>query len=317
MPTELQVRVAPTRDVRDAYFEELYRIAAADPAVIVLADDQGAFGLAPFLENLPSQFINVGIAEQNLVAVGAGLAMMGRRPVLYGIATFMSMRCLEQIRLDLCWMHLPVSIVACGPGFAYGSDGPTHHATQDYATLRTLPEISILSPADAVSTAAAARHAYAIDGPSYIRLEKGAFPVLYADDHNFSSGFGWLRAGSDVVLVATGCMVHTALQAAEQLALLGVNAGVLDIYRLKPIDAHALLATMSGTPRVVSLEENSIVGGLGTMLCEIFNDAGLPRPVLRLASADRHMAEYGPREWLHERLQLTPSAVCRRVMEWL
>ena len=179
--------------MRDAFFDELYEIAASDPDVLLLTDDQGAFGLERIKRELEGQYFNVGIAEQNLVSVAAGLALGGKRPFIYGISTFMTMRCFEQINVDLCCHKLPVTIVGSGAGYMYSGDGPTHHATQDIGILRTLPGMNIFSPSDAVMTAKLARIAHESAGPNYIRIEKPRRVAQLSDCYGAGTGCGWCR----------------------------------------------------------------------------------------------------------------------------
>jgi transketolase len=304
-------------DLRDAFFDELCAIAAEDRNVILLTDDQGAFALDKFKRDMPDQYINAGIAEQNIVAVAAGLAMGGKIPFVYGISTFIIMRCFEQIRVDLCCMNLPVAIMGSGPGYTYGSDGPTHHATQDVALLRTLPEMTILNPTDAVSSSSFARIAYKDPGPKYVRLEKGVLPGLYEAGHDFSRGFEVLMPGCAVMIVATGIMTHCAIKVAEALGRQGVEAGVLDLYRVKPVRDDALLAALSHSRRVVTVEENSIVGGVGSLIAEVLADLSQQMPLKRFALPDEHSYLYGSRDWLLARQGLGVDPLTDRILRWL
>ena len=303
-------------DLRDAFFDTLHGIAAEDRNVMLLTDDQGAFGLGKFKNDMPEQYVNVGIAEQNLTAVAAGLAMGGKLPFIYGISTFITMRCFEQIRVDLCCMNLPVTIIGSGPGFTYGSDGPTHHATQDIAMMRLLPEMTIWNPNDAVSTASMARMAYSNKGPKYVRLEKGTQPRIYDYGHDFSQGFELLRVGSDLTITATGIMVQRAIEIADQLGEHGIDVGVLDLYRIKPVNSQPLCTALSNVKAVVTLEENSIVGGIGSLIAELFIDNHVPTPLKRIAIPDHHCYAYGGRDWLHEKHSLDVSSVSTAILKW-
>lgn len=303
-------------DVRDACFDELYAVASRDRRVILLTDDMGALSLERLRKDFHDQYFNVGIAEQNLVAVAAGLALGGKIPFLYGIATFMTMRCYEHIRVDLCCMNLPVTILASGVGYTYGSDGPTHHATQDLAILRALPEMTIYNPSDAVLTAGVVRRAYEDPGPKYIRIEKGALPRLYQDGHDFRRGFEILKTGRDVMLIATGIMVHKAAQVATELARHGLDVGIVDLYRIKPVDTKALSAALTTARRLAIMEEHSTIGGAGSLLCEMQIDEGATWPTLRFGLPDVHCHEYGNREWLLARSGLGVETVTAKILEW-
>ena len=304
-------------DLRDAFFDELNRIASEDRNVLLLADDQGAFSLQWMRENLPDQYLNVGIAEQNLISVAAGLALGGKLPFLYGIATFMTMRCYEQIRNDLCCMNLPVTIVGSGPGYTYGGDGPTHHALQDVAIMRTLPDMTILNPSDAISSSHFARVARERPGPKYIRIEKGMWGKIYDQRHDFSAGFEVLLEGAHLMIVSTGIMVHHALRVAQELSLRGVDTGVTDMYRLKPVDGDALTAAITGTPCIVTLEEHSVIGGLGSLVTEILTDSGRQMPVKRLGVPDHFTYSYGSREWLQSMNSLDVNSLVATILDWV
>ena len=304
-------------DIRDAFFDEFNRLASTNRDVLLLTDDQGAFALDWLRQNLPDQYFNVGIAEQNLISVAAGLALGGKIPFAYGIATFMTMRCYEQIRDDLCCMNLPVTIVASGAGFSYSGDGPTHHSVQDVAILRALPNMTILNPADAASTQESARIAYSEPGPKYIRIERGTLGKIYDAGHDFSAGLSVLLEGSDLIIVSTGIMVHEALHVAEELGRHGVDTGVVDLYRIKPVDPETLLEAVGGFPHLVTLEEHSIIGGLGSLVSEILSDYGRPIPTKRFGIPDRFVYQYGSREWLREQVGLDVNSLVRNILGWV
>jgi len=182
-------------DIRDAFFDEVYTIASQDSRVIFLTADMGSFSLNRFKADLSSQYINVGVAEQNLVSIAAGLALAGKKVFIYTIASFVTQRCYEQIKIDICGMRLPVTIIGSGPGLSYSSDGPTHHAIQDILIMRALPEMTILNPGDSTTAVAAARIAYRSQGPVYVRIDKGKLPLLYENDEDFSAGLSLLKKG--------------------------------------------------------------------------------------------------------------------------
>ncbi|HJN88307.1 MAG TPA: transketolase C-terminal domain-containing protein, partial [Dehalococcoidia bacterium] len=303
-------------DMRDAFFDEINRLAAKNRDVLLLTDDQGAFSLEWLRENLPEQYFNVGVAEQNLISVAAGLALGGKIPIVYGISPFMTLRCYEQVRNDLCCMELPVTIVASGAGYSYGGDGPTHHATQDVAIMRALPDMTILNPSDAVSTTDFARMACLEPVPKYVRIERSTLGKIYDNGHDFSAGLDLLVDGPDLVIISTGIMTHQALQAAEELARRGVAAGVIDLYRLKPVDEEALLEAIGDTPRIVTLEEHSLIGGLGSLVCEILSDHGRPIPVKRIGLPDRYLYKYGSREWLQALVGLDLDSIVNSILGW-
>lgn len=312
MPSEIS-----TIDSRDAFFDELYRLAKADPNVIFLTADMGAFSLERFKKDLPKQYFNVGVAEQNMVSIAAGLALSGKKVFIYSIVPFATLRCYEQIKVDLCCMNLPVAIVGIGAGVMYGGDGPTHHALHDIAVMRILPEMTIFNPADSVTTTASARLAYQAKGPVYVRLEKGKLPLLYSTEKDFREGLAVVRDGKDATVIASGLMVHAAVEAAEKLAAQGISLRVADLYRVKPINQNALLAIFSDGNKVVTLEENSLAGGIGSMVAEIFSDAGRQVRLKRMAFPDQHCYEICSREEIHSIYGLDADNVAAAIKAWL
>lgn len=302
-------------DIRDAFFDELYIIAKNDPNVMFLTADMSAFSLIRFKRDLRSQYINVGVAEQNMVSIAAGLALGKKKVFIYTIIPFVTMRCYEQIKIDLCCMNLPVTIIGVGPGLTYGSDGPTHHGTQDIAIMRTLPEITILNPSDSVITKASARIAYKNSCPTYVRIDKGKLPLIYDEiGSDFSEGMSELKHGNDLVIISTGTMVHKALMVANELNNHSVSTGVVDLYRIKPLNVEKLLNIIGNYRRIITLEENSIVGGIGSIISEILNDRQKYTPLKRIAIPEQHCFEAGDREDLHEIYGLDINSIVRNIL---
>ena len=303
-------------DIRDAFFDELYNIAKNDPRVILLVADMGAFSLVKFKNDFPDQFINVGIAEQNMVSVAAGLALAGRKVFIYTIIPFITQRCYEQIKIDLCSMNLPVTILGVGPGLTYGNDGPTHHGTQDIAIMRALPEITILNPSSAIMAAASMNIGYKNSGPTYIRIDKGKIPEIYNQNSDFSDGLAELKAGSDLTIIATGIMVHQALKVAQELDSQSISTGVIDLYRIKPLNKEKLSRIIDNSKCLVTLEENSIIGGIGSAVSEFLTDNGKTIPLKRIALPDTHCFESGDRESLLAFYNLDTNGIMKTVLEW-
>jgi transketolase len=307
----------PSPDIRDAFFNEVYRLARADRRVMVLTDDQSAFALDRIRTELPAQYINIGIAEQNLINVAGGLALGGMKPFVCGISNFLSLRCCEQISVNLCAMNLPVTIVASGGGLTYSSDGPTHHSIQDVAVMRSMPNLTVFNPSDAALTAACADLCQTLPGPAYVRIEKGVLPALYAATHDFSPGVGQLRDGSDVLIVSTGFLTHSAVRVASQLQSLGHEAGILDVFRLKPVNEAAILARVSRARRIAILEEQTPVGGIGSIVCELLGEHGISVPIRRYHLPDAPCYRYGSREWLHRQFGLDDRSVAADIGHWI
>ena len=289
-------------DVRDAFFDTICGIGMEDESVIVLSDDMDAFGVRRFKKERPRQFMNADVAEQNMVNISAGLALSGKRVFMFGIAPFVTMRCFEQIRVNLCSMNLPVTVIGMGAGFSFSFDGPTHHGVHDLALMRTLPEITIFNPSDAPCTAACARLAYASHSPVYVRLDKGKFPDL-ADgtgDEDFTEGFRVVRPLRDVNIVATGFMTSRAVEVARVLGECGIDVGVVDLYRVKPIGQAFSSAIVSVSKHILAIEETSVLGGVGTAVSELAAESAGHVRVTRFGAADRQSLEYGSREWFHQ-----------------
>ncbi len=307
------MRISNT-DIRDAFFDEVYEIASKDPNVMFLTADMGALSLNRFKKDLSHQYINVGVAEQNLVSIAAGLALGGKKVFIYSIAPFVTQRCYEQIKVDLCCMRLPVTIIGSGPGITYSSDGPTHHAIQDVAIMRALPEMIILNPSDSVMATAAARIAYKSYGPVYVRIDKGKLPLLYDDTEEFSDGLAVLKTGRDLMIITTGIMVHQAFKVADELAKYSIDAGIIDLYRIKPINEELLLSVIEKSNRIVTMEEHSIIGGIGSAVSEIFVDKGKTVPIKRIAIADKYCVGYGDREWMRKYYGLDIKNICKLII---
>lgn len=305
-------------DIRDAFFDELYNIAKEDPSIVFLTADMSAHSLIRFQKDLSSQYINVGVAEQNMISVAAGLALGGKTVFAYGITPFVTLRCYEQIKIDLCCMNLPVTLIGSGTGYTYYSDGPTHHATHDIAVMRTLPEMTILNPSDPVTASAFARLAYKTPGPKYIRMDKGKLPQIYDEkDNDFSNGLACLRKGQGLTIISTGIMVHQVFKVAEELAKCSVEAGIVDLYRITPVNVGLLLRLVEKSKRIVTVEENSITGGIGSLVSEVLADNGRTIPLKRIAIQDEHCFKYGDREWMHSLYGLDVDSISKNILEWL
>ncbi|MFC1510437.1 transketolase family protein [Candidatus Omnitrophota bacterium] len=305
-------------DIRDAFFDEIFAQAEKDKNLIFLCADMGAFSLDRFKAELPQQFINMGVAEQNMISVAAGLALSGKNVFVYSIAPFVTMRVFEQIKIDLCCMNLPVTIVGMGAGLTYSTDGPTHHAIHDLALMRSLPEMTIFHPCDASSAAAIAKISYESKHPVYVRLEKGQLPDIYdPDKKDFSCGFGLLTAGGDASIVAMGVMTDIACRVAAQLKEEGLNIQVIDVYRLKPLNFLVLKKALMKTPCILTFEEHTHTGGLGSDLVSWLAADCDTTPVKRCAIPDQHVFESASREELHQLFGLTAEQLKETVKNWI
>ena len=303
-------------DIRDAFFDKIYELAAKDENVVFLTADADAFSLRRYKNDFPDRFINVGGAEQNMVTMATGLALSGKNVFMYAILSFITMRCYEQIKFNICSMNLPITLIGLGAGLSFEFDGPSHHGVGDIGIMRMLPEMTIYNPASPPAAEASAQMAYESPTPVCVRLDKGKLAPLYGAGADFSEGLGLLREGRDLCLVSTGTMVHRALEVAESLAGGGIDAAVVDLHRLKPVNEAGLLERLAPFDKVVTLEDNSIVGGLGAIVGETLMDNGRSVWLKRIALADEQCLRYGKKEWLHETYGIDADSVVRQITEW-
>lgn len=259
---------------REAYGEALVRLGAENKDVVVLdADLSKSTKTHDFMKNYPERFFNMGIAEGNMMVTAAGLATVGKIPFASTFAMFATGRAFEQIRNSICYPRLNVKIAATHAGVTVGEDGGSHQSIEDIAIMRALPGMTVFVPADAVETAACVRAAAEIQGPVYIRLGRSGVPVIHGEDFKFTPGEAiTLREGTDVALIATGIMVSAALEAAETLSKEGISAMVVDVHTIKPLDIFAIVEAARKCGAVVTAEEHSIIGGLGSAVAETLSE---------------------------------------------
>jgi len=256
--------------MRNAYLKALYELAQRDDNVLAIVADNGAIVYDDFRRDCPDQFINVGIAEANLISVAAGLAQCGKLPFTYTIAAFLTIRAAEQVRNDVCLQQTNVKLVGIGAGFLYSDLGPTHHATEDLAFMRALPGMTIICPADPHEAYLATFAAAHISGPVYIRLAGSRTPALHDQDYRFEIGRGvTLRAGDALTLISTGMITHEALRAARLLHQQGVNARLIHLPTVKPFDSDIILTAARETGVLLTVDEHSVTGGIGSAVAEV------------------------------------------------
>ncbi|HHV37945.1 MAG TPA: transketolase family protein [Tepidimicrobium sp.] len=272
---------------RDAYGEALKEIGGIDENIVVLdADLSGSTKTAIFGKEYPQRFFNVGIAEQNLMGTAAGLAAAGKVPFASTFAVFATGRAYEIIRNSICYPNLNVKIAATHAGLSVGEDGASHQALEDISLMRSLPNMVVLSPADGVEAKQCIYEAAKHDGPVYIRLGRSGVPIIFDGDYRFEIGKGVeLVEGEDVTIIATGIMVERALNAAEKLSKEGISARVINISTIKPIDEEIIIKAAKETKGIITVEEHSIIGGLGSAVAEVVaKDA--PTYVERIGAMD-------------------------------
>ena len=271
MTTTNTVADAPVFDNRVAFADELITLARTDSRIVAVCNDSvGSSNLTAFRDEFPDRLVNVGIAEQDMVGVGAGLANAGMIPFVCAAAPFLTGRSLEQIKADVAYSQLPVILCGMSPGMAYGELGPTHHSVEDLSWLRALPGLDIVVPADSLQTRQAVRAAVADPRPTFIRVGRHKVPAVSPDDSVLTRGqFPVLRRGTDATIVATGTLVSRALAAASVLEAQGLSVRVLNAAYIAPFDTAAIEAAARETRAIITAEEANIAGGLGAAVASI------------------------------------------------
>lgn len=296
-------------DCRDAFTETLCELAEHDPRIVAVVNDSvGSSKLGGFGKRFPERLVNVGIAEQNMVGVGAGLANGGLIPFVSGAAPFLTGRALEQIKADLAYSNANVKLCGMSSGMAYGELGPTHHSIEDMAWLRAIANMTVIAPADPSETAQAVEAAASTYGPMFLRISRMPTPAVHDASYRFAIGkAARLRDGGDVTLIANGVMVARALEAAELLATEGVQARVLNMATIRPLDEAAIVAAAAETGAIVTVEEHTVFGGLGGAVAEV---VVTHRPVpMRILGVPGVFAPTGSATWLLEHFGLTAQGI--------
>lgn len=303
---------------REGYGKALVKLGEEHDDVVVLdADLAAATKTGMFKKEFPDRFIDCGIAEGNMMGVAAGLATAGKVPFASSFAMFAAGRAFEQVRNSIGYPHLNVKIGASHAGISVGEDGATHQCNEDIALMRTIPGMVIINPSDEVEAQEAVKAAYEIDGPVYMRFGRLAVPVINdRPDYKFELGKGVvLREGKDVAVIATGLCVNSALEAAEKLAVDGISAKVINIHTIKPLDEELVIAAAKETGKVVTVEEHSVIGGLGSAVCETLCEKQ-PTSVLKIGVKDV-FGESGPAVKLLEKYKLDGQSVYEQIKEYM
>ena len=266
---------------RDGFGEEIVLLGKENPDLVVLDVDIGkSCKTGAFRKELPEQYLNVGIAEQNGAGVAAGLATCGKIPFVVTYAAFGSMRMCEMIRQEICYPHLNVKFACSHGGVTPANDGASHQAIEDMGILRTIPNMTVIMPVDYWAARKLVRAAAEFDGPVYLRFTRDAIPVIYDENAAFEIGkANWLREGKDVSLIANGDTVRLALEAADKLAAEGISAGVLDMHTIKPLDVEAVKRCIRETGKIITVEDHNILNGLGSAVADVVAESG--KAVLR------------------------------------
>lgn len=309
--------------MRDALLDRIWRAMEADQSIFFTCADFGSPVLDKIREQFPDRFVNVGIAEQNLINVSAGLALEGYKVFAYAIAPFITMRCYEQIRVNLALLSvvrpMNVNLIGVGAGYSYVVSGPTHQCYEDISIMRALPNMHVYSPADHITAAALFTECIEHNGPKYLRLDAQVLPALYNDRMPFiHRGFEVHRSAAEVCLVATGYMVHTALQAADRMSKAGIQVGVIDLFDITGFDEAELLTTLRPYKGIVTMEEGFRGrGGLDSMVFNLAAASGISSPILNIGVKGGYSFELGSRAELHEQVGIGVEAVLNNISEFL
>lgn len=297
--------------MRNAFVATLTELAEADRDVVFITGDLGFGVFEEFAERYPRQFVNAGVAEQNMAMLATGMALEGKKLFIYSIGNFPTLRCLEQIRNDICYHNANVTIVGMGGGFSYGQLGMSHHATEDLSIMRALPNMVVVAPSTATEVQEATRALYRHSGPGYLRLDKSKLESEL-ESCVFELGKAHrLRDGNDLTFVAAGGILHEVISAAETLAEQDVNCRVLSMHTLKPLDTDALERAAMETGGIITVEENNIVGGLGSAAAEFYMEQPRrPRKFKRIGLNDTYSSVVGDQFYLRQYYQMDADYLC-------
>jgi transketolase len=302
--------------MRDAAVRRLTKLAQADPRLIIVTGDLGFGVLTEFAKRFPRQFLNAGVAEQNMLGIAVGLALEGRVSIVYSIANFPTLRCLEQVRNDACYHNANVKILAVGGGFSYGALGMSHYATEDLAILRAIPSLAVISPGDRYEAEEATEAIVARPGTAYLRLDKSHADTGAADARFEFGKFRRLREGRDLTLLATGGILKCALEAAAALQKHRIECRVYSVHTIKPFDREELQRAITETGGVVTIEEHVLEGGLGSVVAETCLDAGLrPHSFLRLGLPGEFPQVVGSQDYLRALYKLDAGSIAAAVLQ--
>jgi transketolase len=302
--------------MRTAFIKTLESLAENNKDLFLIVGDLGFGVTTNFAEKYKEQYLNSGIAEQNMTGIAAGLAMSGKTVLTYSIANFPTLRPLEQIRNDVCYHNANVKIVAVGGGFCYGALGPTHFATEDLAVMRALPNITVLAPGDPWEASAATEAMINHKGPVYLRLGRAGEPCVHNGDVDFKIGKAIkIKDGRDVTIIAIGGMVYNSMKAVEIIENKGISVRLISIGTLKPLDEKCILESAMNTKALITVEEHSIIGGLGSAVAEVLCESGINIPFKRLGIPSEFPERVGDQEWFLSKYNLDKEGIANSIIE--
>jgi len=300
--------------MRDAFVRALSELAAEDPRVVLVNGDLGFGVLTDFIRRFPAQYVNAGVAEQNMAAVACGMALSGARTYTYSIGNFPTLRCLEQLRNDVCYHRSDVTVVAVGGGFSYGQLGVSHFATEDLSAMRSLPGMTVVAPSDPWQAYQLTHQLYARGGPAYLRIDKGSAGLPHGEVE--LGKVRQVRQGDDAVIFSTGGILSEAVSAADALGSEGIAVRVIDVHTIKPLDIEGIALAVRECRHVITLEEHVIAGGLGSAVAEVCAEAQLPLGHFRrLGLGETFPDVVGDQAFLRSRFSLDATSVASAVRQ--
>lgn len=302
--------------MRKTFFETLEKIAKGDRNIFLLTADLGVKFLDSFRSFDPERFIDTGIAESNMIGVAAGLAMSGKNVYCYSIIPFLIMRAFEQIRIDICYNALNVKLLGSGGGLVYGAEGVTHHAIEDIALMRSLPNMAIVAPGDALEAKAVAAASVNYKGPLYIRFARDIDPSIHQEDgFNFEIGKGIvIKRGKDICLIATGSMLYMVKLIIHNLESKGLSATLVSMHTIKPLDKGLVEECLKDHIAIFTIEEHNIIGGLGSAVCEVVAESRFKGIFKRIGIPDEYCSDIGRVDYLREKVGLAPENIVNLIL---
>lgn len=302
--------------MRTAFIDKLTELAGRDDRPYLITSDSGFEVLDDYRDRFPKQYLNIGISESAMIGLASGLALSGKSVFVYGIVPFVTMRCFEQIRNDLCLENLPVRIAGVGPGLTYGAEGATHHAIEDIAIMSSLPNMTVICPGDPVETGHAVGASMTLEGPAYIRIGKSSEAVHRGKNlDSFQLGKGIiLREGRDVAIISTGDMLSTAVCVDETLRRNGISPTTVSMHTVKPIDRD-LVVELSRTCRIIAtIEEHSLIGGLGSILANVISEEHLDVELVKFSLPDQYVDITGNQNYLRNHFHLSAEHISETLL---
>lgn len=302
--------------MRGVFINTLIKLARKDKRIFLLTGDLGFSVLEGFRDEFPDRFVNMGVAEANMIGVAAGLALSGKVVFVYSIVPFVTLRCLEQIRNDVCYQQLQVRIIGVGAGLSYGTAGATHYSLEDIAVMRAISNLSVVCPGDPLEAEMALKESLSYAGPLYIRLGKGRDPLVHRKLDGFKIGKAiLLRYGKDIAIISTGNMLANAKQAASLLKERGVDVRLISMHTVKPIDKKAIIDIAKKTKAIFTVEEHNLIGGLGSAVAEVLAEQSVKVHFKRIAVPEAFFKTIGSQDYLRRKFGLDANGIFKTIIK--